>query len=158
MIIKNAKIVNAVDDSLTEGSIYFKDKILSIDKQIDISSEESYDAEGAYALPGLIDAHTHIEISMARPSVFGSEVAKCGTTSLVCDPHDICNVVGYQIGDFIKEAHASQPNFYFMLPPTIPSTKYKESSGYETNPQDFFKRLGNRKIHWCWRVYRLSNF
>ncbi len=54
------------------------------------------DLEGRFLLPGLIDAHVHVESSMATPREFARAVVPHGTTTVVSDPHEIANVHGME--------------------------------------------------------------
>ena len=49
-----------------------------------------------YIMPGLIDAHIHIESSMITPGAFAIAAVKHGTTAVVSDPHEIANVLGIE--------------------------------------------------------------
>src|SRR3712207_1359389 len=52
------------------------------------------DVAGSYVVPGLIDAHLHLETSKLVPSEFARLVLPLGTTAVVADPHEIANVLG----------------------------------------------------------------
>ncbi|MCB1427607.1 MAG: adenine deaminase, partial [Nitratireductor sp.] len=52
------------------------------------------DAAGRYAVPGLCDAHMHIESGMLTVTEFARAVIPHGTTSMFVDPHEIANVLG----------------------------------------------------------------
>ncbi len=52
------------------------------------------DARGATAVPGFIDAHLHIESSMMTPVTFETATLPRGLTTVICDPHEIVNVMG----------------------------------------------------------------
>ena len=58
------------------------------------AARQTFDAKGAYLAPGLIDAHVHIESSHLSPAEFSRLVVPCGTTTVIADPHEICNVCG----------------------------------------------------------------
>ncbi len=66
LLIKNAHILTMEDAEFENGYIVIKDeKIHSVGAMDDLKEDETvfdevYDAEGAYALPGFIDAHCHI--------------------------------------------------------------------------------------------------
>jgi adenine deaminase len=47
-----------------------------------------------YIVPGLVDAHVHIESSMLTPHEFARMALTHGTLCAVCDPHEIANVLG----------------------------------------------------------------
>ena len=54
-------------------------------------------------LPGLVDAHVHIESSMVTPSHFAVAAVKHGTVAVVSDPHEIANVLGMEGIRFMLE-------------------------------------------------------
>jgi adenine deaminase len=82
-----------------------------------------------FILPGLIDAHIHIESSMITPGAFAVAAVKHGTVGVVSDPHEIANVLGTEGVEFMIEDAAKVPlNFYFGAPSCVPATSF-ESSG-----------------------------
>jgi uncharacterized protein (DUF342 family) len=62
-----------------------------------ITLDEKYlvDVEGLI-VPGFIDSHIHIESSMLTPAQFAKIAVRHGTTAVVCDPHEIANVLGIE--------------------------------------------------------------
>lgn len=61
LLIKNAKIYTMTDEVIDNGDILIENgKIKEIDKNIDAKNAEIIDGEGLIALPGLVDAHSHI--------------------------------------------------------------------------------------------------
>jgi adenine deaminase len=92
------------------------------------------DSPDVFILPGLIDAHIHIESSMVTPGAFGFEAVKHGTTAVVSDPHEIANVLGiegvlYMIQDSLK----SPVKFWFGAPSCVPATIYETSGAVLTS-------------------------
>jgi len=59
------------------------------------SARQTIDLEGLYLAPGLVDAHVHIESSLLTPSEYARVVLPHGTTTVIADPHEIANVMGY---------------------------------------------------------------
>ena len=55
---------------------------------------ETIDAAGRYVVPGLIDAHMHIESTKLLPDELARLILPLGTTAIVADPHEIANVLG----------------------------------------------------------------
>ncbi len=51
-------------------------------------------AEGRYLVPGLLDAHMHVESGMLTVTEFVRAVLPHGTTGIFADPHEIANVFG----------------------------------------------------------------
>ena len=49
-----------------------------------------------YLVPGLCDAHMHVESGMLTVTEFARAVIPHGTTSMFIDPHEIANVLGLE--------------------------------------------------------------
>ena len=52
------------------------------------------EADGRYLVPGLLDAHMHVESGMVTITEFVRAVAPHGTTGIFIDPHEMANVFG----------------------------------------------------------------
>jgi adenine deaminase len=86
-----------------------------------------------FIMPGLIDAHIHIESSMTTPGSFAAAAVSRGTTGVVSDPHEIANVLGSEGVRFMIEDSRKVPlRFWFGAPSCVPATSF-ESSGAEIN-------------------------
>ena len=53
-----------------------------------------FDGKGKVVVPGFIDGHLHIESSLMHPFEFERLTLPLGTTTAICDPHEITNVMG----------------------------------------------------------------
>jgi adenine deaminase len=92
-------------------------------------ADKVIDCSGKVILPGFIDGHIHLESSMLQPSEFARLALVRGTTGVVCDPHEIANVLGMKGIDYLLKATAGLPlDVYFMAPSCVPATGM-ESSG-----------------------------
>ncbi|MGB4204551.1 MAG: adenine deaminase [Bacteroidales bacterium] len=81
-----------------------------------------------YILPGLIDAHIHIESSMLIPSEFARLASLHGTVATVSDPHEIANVLGVEGVKFMIENGKKVPfKFFFGAPSCVPATEFETS-------------------------------
>lgn len=81
-----------------------------------------------FILPGFLDAHIHVESSQMCPSRFAEAAVVHGTTSVVCDPHEIANVLGMQgIQYMLDDARGVPLRFYFTAPSCVPATSYETS-------------------------------
>lgn len=86
-------------------------------------------SEQQFIIPGLIDAHVHIESSMLVPTEFARLAIVHGTTATISDPHEIANVLGIKGVDFMVENGKLSPfRFFFGAPSCVPATGF-ESSG-----------------------------
>jgi adenine deaminase len=81
------------------------------------------DLKGRRVVPGLIDAHVHIESSLLAPPEFARLVSQHGTTTVVADPHEIANVLGVAGIEFMLSQRETLPlDLFIMLPSCVPAT------------------------------------
>lgn len=117
--------------------------------------ERSKEAQNNYILPGLIDAHIHIESSMITPGAFAIAAVRHGTTGVVSDPHEIANVLGVEGVDFmINDAKKVPLNFWFGAPSCVPATDF-ETSGAVIDHMVIKKLLSRKEIKY---LGELMNF
>lgn len=119
-------IVDVVAGKIFPGKVEVSDgKIISVTPCEVVESQ--------FILPGLIDAHVHIESSMLVPAEFARLAVVHGTTATVSDPHEIANVLGLEGVDFmINNGKLTPFKFYFGAPSCVPATGF-ESSGAVIN-------------------------
>lgn len=102
--------------------------------------------EDQYIVPGLIDAHIHIESSMLIPSEFARQVVTNGTVACVSDPHEIANVCGIQGIDFMIENGRNSPlKFCFGAPSCVPAT-HAETAGASLHAEEVKQLLQRPEI------------
>lgn len=100
----------------------------------------------AFILPGLIDAHIHIESSLLPPSEFARLAVMQGTVAAVCDPHEIGNVLGIEGVNFMLRNAAQVPfKFYFGAPSCVPATPF-ETAGAEISAREVEELFRNPDI------------
>ncbi|WP_264211731.1 adenine deaminase [Leisingera thetidis] len=95
------------------------------------------EANGRYMIPGLCDAHMHIESGMLTPAEFARAVIPHGTTSMFTDPHEIANVLGLDGVRYMHDEALMQPvNIFTQMPSCAPSAPGLETTGHEITPCD----------------------
>jgi len=98
---------------------------------------EVVDVAGRFIIPGLCDAHMHIESGMLTPAEFTRAVIPHGTTSMFTDPHEIANVLGLDGVRMMHDEALLQPiNVFTQMPSCAPSAPGLETTGHEITPQD----------------------
>lgn len=114
-------IIDVVSKKIIEGTVTMENgRIISI-----VTSDK---VDDQYILPGLVDAHIHIESSMMLPSEFARLSAPHGTVACVSDPHEIANVCGVKgIEYMIENGKKSPVKFYFAAPSCVPATGFETS-------------------------------
>ena len=95
------------------------------------------DAGGRYLVPGLCDAHMHVESGMVTVTEFSRAVIPHGTTSMFIDPHEIANVLGLQgVRLMHDEALAMPINVHVQMPSCVPSAPGLENAGAVLTVED----------------------
>ena len=135
VLMKNCRIVNVFSGEIEKANIaLFRKRIAGIGDYT--KGKEVIDLKGAYVIPGLIDAHLHIESSMVSPIEFARTVLPRGTTTAIADPHEIANVLGLRGVEYMLRSTEGIPlNLYIMLPSSVPATD-KETSGANISVMD----------------------
>lgn len=101
-----------------------------------------------FIMPGLIDAHIHIESSMLVPSEFARLAVPHGTVATVSDPHEIANVLGVEGVQFMMDNGRQVPlKFYFGVPSCVPATSF-ETAGAEIGPEWVDRLLARPEIRY----------
>ncbi|MEO9899231.1 adenine deaminase [Nisaea sp.] len=92
---------------------------------------------GRYLIPGLCDAHMHIESGMLTPAEFAAAVIPHGTTTMFTDPHEIANVLGLAGVRMMHDEALMQPvNIFTQMPSCAPSAPGLETTGFEIGAED----------------------
>jgi adenine deaminase len=90
---------------------------------------EVIDITGKVVVPGFIDTHLHIESSLVTPHEFDRCVLPYGVTTVICDPHEIANVLGTEgIQFFLDSAEQTIMDIRVQLSSCVPAT-HLETSG-----------------------------
>jgi len=125
----NGRIIDVFNRKIILGEIHV------INGRIDRISESGKQVN-KYIIPGLIDAHIHIESSMLIPSEFARIAVRHGTVATISDPHEIANVLGKEgVRFMIRNGNKVPFKFYFGVPSCVPATNH-ETSGAKINTND----------------------
>jgi adenine deaminase len=140
LVIRNGRWVNVhsgeilpgIDVAVTGSRIAFvgQDAGHTIGPKTDV-----IDAHGRYLIPGLCDAHMHVESGMVTVTEFARAVIPHGTTSMFIDPHEISNVLGLPGVRLMHDEAATLPiNVYVQMPSCVPSAPGLERPGASIGP------------------------
>ena len=126
-VFKNALVFNPFTGDWERGDLAIKNGlVLGIGIY---NGKTEYDLTGSYIIPGLIDAHVHIESSLLVPREYARLVALHGTTTVIADPHEIANVAGVRGIDFmLAEREGAGIDIRYLLPSCVPATPVDKGS------------------------------
>lgn len=143
-VLKNAQVVNVFTKQVEQADVAVEAGVIAGVGQY--SGEEEVDCTGLYLCPGFVDAHIHVESTMAVPYEFARAVAMSGTTTVVADPHEIVNVCGAPAVEWLLKASEALPvDIYWMMPSSVPATPF-ETNGAPFTAQEMapFAQMGPR--------------
>jgi adenine deaminase len=121
LVLEDAYLFNAYTASWDVGSLAIKDGTILGTGEYE--GKNSRDCSGHYIVPGLFDAHVHIESSLLTPPEYARLVARHGTTTVIADPHEIANVAGIKGIEYMLAARKNAAiDIRYMLPSCVPAT------------------------------------
>jgi adenine deaminase len=120
-VFSGANIFNPFTCTWEKGSLAVKNgRVLGIGEY---TGKTEYDCCGSFIVPGLIDAHVHIESSLLTPGEYARLVAIHGTSTVIADPHEIANVAGAEGIRFMLEQRENLSiDIRYLLPSCVPAT------------------------------------
>lgn len=126
LVIKNVQLVNVFTDEMERADVAVHNgKFVGIGQY---KGEKEIDGTSYTMVPGLIDAHVHIESSMLSPSQFQKAVLPRGITTIITDPHEIANVQGLKgIEWMLKDSENCLLNYRYQLPSCVPATSFEDN-------------------------------
>jgi adenine deaminase len=132
--VHSGEIIPATDVAIVEGRIAY----VGPDAGPCAGSETRIiEAGGRYLVPGLCDAHMHVESGMVTVTEFVRAVIPHGTTSMFIDPHEIANVLGLAGVRLMHDEAAGQPiSVYVQMPSCVPSAPGLETPGASIGPEE----------------------
>ena len=149
IVFRNLKLVNVYSGEVLEREVGVSNgRIAAVNSCLDFmvgEDTEIVDAKGKFLVPGLLDAHVHIESSMLTPARFAEASLEHGITGVFYDPHEIANVLGLQGVAWMAEDLERTPlNGFLTVPSCVPATSEKfETSGARLGPEET-----NRALKW----------
>jgi adenine deaminase len=121
LAFEDAAVFNPFTGLWDTGTLAIKDGIIL--GLGDYEATETRDGSGQYIVPGLIDAHVHIESSLLTPGEYARLVAPHGTGTVIADPHEIANIAGESGLEYMLAARKDAViDILYMLPSCVPAT------------------------------------
>lgn len=142
LVIQNGQWVNVQSGEIIPGiDIAIKGERIAFvgeDASHTIGDEtEVLDTAGQFLVPGLLDAHMHVESGMITVTEFVRAVATRGTTGMFIDPHEIANVFGLDgVKLMVDEARDQPIHVWVQVPSCVPSAPGLETPGSSIGPDD----------------------
>ena len=145
LLIKNAQVVNVFIGKVFTSNVALAGKYIAGIGNYQ-TGKRIIDAQNLYLIPGLMDAHIHLESTLLTPSAFARAVIPHGTTSIFIDPHEIANVLGIKGINYMLKATQNLPlNVFVLAPSCVPATNL-ETSGASITAEQIAKLLQHPRV------------
>ncbi|MGN1014364.1 MAG: adenine deaminase [Butyricicoccus sp.] len=121
LLFRGGQIVNVYSGEIYPADVAVTDGVI-VGVGSGYTAETVMDVSGKTLIPGLIDAHLHLESTMVTPSELVEVAVKRGTTTYIVDPHEAANVRGAEGIQYILDETEDVPaNVYVMMPSCVPA-------------------------------------
>jgi adenine deaminase len=136
LILRNVAYLDVFSATWIKGDVAIAGgRIVGLD--FGLKAIREINCEGKWLVPGFIDAHVHVESSLVTPRGFQKSVLPKGTTTAICDPHELTNVLGVRALDyFLNEASDLHLNLQVMLSSCVPATHLETNGGGVVSAKD----------------------
>ncbi|MBS1960333.1 MAG: adenine deaminase [Bdellovibrionales bacterium] len=129
LVLKNARIFDVFSGAWFAGDIAIHQGVIA-GTDLGYKGRREIDLKGRAVVPGFIDAHVHIESSCMIPGYFEQVVLPHGTTTAICDPHELANVQGRSgIEYFLKASETMKLDLQVMMSSCVPATHLETNGG-----------------------------
>lgn len=132
--VQSGEIIPNTDIAVAGGRVAFvgRDARHTLGKMTKV-----IEAGGRFLVPGLLDAHMHVESGMVTVTEFVRAVAVRGTTGMFIDPHEIANVFGLRgVKLMVDEARKQPIHVWVQMPSCVPSAPGLETPGSAIGPKE----------------------
>ncbi len=131
IVIKNVNIIDLINGGESVSDVAIAGEWIA--GTGDYEGKKIIDGRGLTIVPGFIDSHLHIESSLMQPFEFEAQTLPLGTTTAMCDPHEITNVLGAKGFEwFLRASESMYQNLFVQVSSCVPALP-----GFETNNGTF---------------------
>ncbi len=145
LLVSGGRVVDVFTGEVRHGDVLVAEgRVAAVGRTGEAA--EVLEASGMYVLPGLMDAHVHLESSLVSPSEYARAVVPRGTTAVVCDPHEIANVAGIRGIRWMLAASEDLPlSVWFNLPSCVPAS-HLATSGARLEAPELLELAGHPRV------------
>ncbi|MBI1793710.1 MAG: adenine deaminase [Chloroflexi bacterium] len=132
--VQSGEIISDTDIAIVDGHFAF----VGADAKHTVGpNTKVIEAGGRFLVPGLLDAHMHVESGMITVTEFVRAVAPHGTTGMFVDPHEMANIFGLKGVRLMVDEAAKQPiHVWVQMPSCVPSAPGMETPGSSIGPNE----------------------
>lgn len=124
LLLRHATVINVFTLEPWPADVLMAGRLIAaVGPDLPAQAEEVIDLGGRPVIPGLVDAHVHLESSLVEPREYARAAVPRGVTAVVADPHEIANVAGLPGIRYLLAASAGLPlDVFFTASSCVPAT------------------------------------
>lgn len=146
LLLTGGQAVNVFTGRVEPASVIIADGWIAGVGRYDWPARERLDLKGQVMLPGLIDAHMHLESTLLQPAELARLIVPHGTAATISDSHEVGNVLGIPGIDMLIAASAGLPfDLFFTASSCVPATRW-EDAGAVLGPAEVAELLDRQRV------------
>jgi adenine deaminase len=146
LVLTDGSVVDVFTGRIQRADVVIADGWIAGVGPFDWQARTKRSMEGRVVLPGLIDAHMHVESTLLMPAELARLIVPRGTTAVVADPHEVGNVLGVAGIDMLLAASEGLAvDCFFMVPSCVPATQW-EDAGAVLGPDEVRSLLTRSRV------------
>ncbi len=128
LLISGGQVVNIFNRRVEPADVVIADGRIAGVGCYSWQAKEVIDASGLVLIPGLIDAHMHLESTLLVPSELARLIVPLGTTAMISDSHEVANVLGARGIEMLAQASEGLPlDLFLMASSCVPATAWEDN-------------------------------
>ena len=128
LLLTGGRVANVFTGGIETADIVIADGWIAGIGPYDWQAADRVELDGRTVIPGLIDAHIHVESTLLTPPHLASIVVPHGTSTLIADPHEIANVMGVAGVELLIDASRGLGlDIFYMAPSCVPAMPWEHA-------------------------------
>jgi adenine deaminase len=146
LLLTGGQVVNVFNRRVEPADVVIADGRIAGVGCYSWHANQTISVAGQVILPGLIDAHMHLESTLLTPAELARLIVPMGTTAVISDSHEVANVMGVRGIDMLAAACEGLPlDLFFMASSCVPATAW-EDAGAALGPAEVNSLLSRRRV------------
>ena len=128
LILRGGRLVNVLSGEIQQTAVAIHGGLIAGLGGYE-EGRETVDLDDAYLAPSYIEGHMHVETTLLTPHELARAACARGTGTLVCDPHEIGNVLGVRGIEWMLGAGEGAPAELLYTAPSCVPVSAMETAG-----------------------------
>ncbi len=125
IVINDIHRIDVINEVIDKVSVGIKGGIITQISDKPLQGNIIIDGTNKYLTPAFFDAHFHVESTNLTPVNFAEAVIPNGTSAIVADCHEICNVAGMKGFHYFRQAcHQARMKIFLTAPSCVPASHF----------------------------------